>query len=249
MQDLKVVSTDPSTGSRIYSASHMLYTQPSNGMLGCGPGADPAIVSPVPFVPQQQGFSSVVFLYAPNGSGPLGTTVNQIFENAVTTTSRPGFAGMTRTTAPDYYVSRSPASSTINPGGTATFTLTATPFPTSRYNGPVTWSMSDLSAFGITSVTFSPNPITVVDGQPEASTTMTVLTSPNIQPNNTYAFRPLSTGNGGQRHSITTDLVVQAASCPRGQIAGCCPGDPCRPSGTNCLGVICPNGVVSSGDN
>jgi hypothetical protein len=56
------------------------------------------------------------------------------------------------------------------------------------------------------------------------------------------------TGTGDCTVSMSTSLSVDAdftqaiqPVCRPPQLPGCCPGDPCRPSGSDCLDVICPS--------
>ena len=98
----------------------------------------------------------------------------------------------------DFSISATPASRTIAPGGTATYTVTVT--AGTGFAGTVSFSIS--GAPQRSTVTF--NPTSVVNA---GTSTLTVATFTNVQ----RRTRTLTiTGSGGGRvHSTTVTLIIQ----------------------------------------
>ena len=116
--------------------------------------------------------------------------------------------GLTRTTTasltvnpppPDFSISASPASQTVNAGTGASYTVSIT--PSNAFTGSVTFNASGIPS-GATAG-FSPNPAT-------SSSTMTISTTSST-PGGTYTLTITGT-SGSLVHTTTVDLTVNAAS-------------------------------------
>jgi hypothetical protein len=103
-------------------------------------------------------------------------------------------------TSPDYTISATPASVTVTPGGSATYTATAA--PSGGFTGTVTFSVSGLPAGATAS--FNPAAVTT-----SGNSTLTVSTTASTP---TGSFPLTITGTSGTLvHSTTVTLVVGAA--------------------------------------
>jgi hypothetical protein len=114
------------------------------------------------------GVATLQTSFAAAGSFSVTATYKGDLNNAASTSS----AATIVIAAPDFTISATPASGTITPGQTATFTFTVS--PVGGYAGTVSFSCGTLP--GQAACSFSPTSVTPSGGSP-ASTTMTITTA------------------------------------------------------------------------
>ena len=114
------------------------------------------------------GVATLQTSFAAAGSYPVTATYKGDQNNIASTSS----AATVVIAAPDFTISAAPASGTITPGQTATFTFTVS--PVGGYAGTVSFSCGTLP--GQAACSFSPASVTPSGGSP-ASTTMTITTA------------------------------------------------------------------------
>src|SRR6185369_15746855 len=105
---------------------------------------------------------------------------------------------------PDFHISVGPSGSLVNPGQSASFTVTVT--PVSGFTGPVTLSVASEAPFpsGVTSGGFSPSTISG-----SGSSTLRMNTTTSAVP---YALSLTITGTSGTlTHTTSTTLMVTLA--------------------------------------
>src|SRR5882672_6940529 len=107
------------------------------------------------------------------------------------------FPGCGGVPTPDYSLSASPASQTVAPGASTSYTITVT--PSGGFTGTVTFSASGLPAGA--GASFNPTSVTT-----SGSSTMTVTTS-NTTPTGTFPLTITGT-SGSLTHTTTVTLVV-----------------------------------------
>jgi uncharacterized repeat protein (TIGR01451 family) len=105
------------------------------------------------------------------------------------------------TPAADFSLSLTPASRTVSPGGSATYTVTAT--PAGGFTGNISLSVAGLS--NDTTTNFSPSPIVITDASAKSST-LTITTTASTPPG-TYSLNVTAT-SGNLQHSASGLLVV-----------------------------------------
>lgn len=128
-----------------------------------------------------------------------GRTISNIA--TASTTACPGGA--------DFTVSVSPASRTISPGGSTTYTATIT--STSLPNTPITPSVTGLPSGA--SAIFAPNPVTTPPADGSVTSTMTVSTT-GATPLGTSSLTVSGTGASLTRSAGTTLIVATANNPP-----------------------------------
>jgi uncharacterized repeat protein (TIGR01451 family) len=105
-------------------------------------------------------------------AGPLNNTVNiSTTSNDPNVSNNQSMAQVTVGPAPDFSVTAPASSQTVQPGGTATYTVTVT--PSNGFTGSVSWACTGLPAGAICSA--SPNPL-AVSGSSPVQTTLTLQT-------------------------------------------------------------------------
>ncbi|HEY3025348.1 MAG TPA: PQQ-dependent sugar dehydrogenase [Pyrinomonadaceae bacterium] len=107
--------------------------------------------------------------------------------------------------ASDYTLVATPPSQTISPGGSASFTITAT--PVGGFTGTIALSVTGLSSDSSTS--FNPASLVITDASPKSSTLMVTTTAST--PPGTYTVT-VNSSSGALQHSASTSLVVQGTT-------------------------------------
>ncbi len=108
---------------------------------------------------------------------------------------------------PDFSLSASPSSQTVNPGSNATYTVSAA--PSGGYTGNVALSVTNSSLPTGMTVGFNPNPVSIT-GTSAVTSTLTVNTTLNT-PTGTYSLT-ISGTDGTTTHTTSVTVVVGSSS-------------------------------------